>query len=83
MGSTLSLALHSMKINPGTIRRMCFSSHCFLFPYQKTVKHEEDQKSVMSYSNEHKREAIFTRFFNENVKYSETWKEKQTVTHVD
>lgn len=83
MGFTLSLTLHSMKISPSTIRRMWFSRHCFLFPPQKTVKHEEDQKSVMSYSNAYKCEAVFTRFYYEIVKYSETWKEKQTVTHMD
>lgn len=61
MGSPLSLPPHSMETNPGTIRWMYFPSHCFLFPYQKIVKYEEDQKGVMSYSNEHKCEATFTR----------------------
>lgn len=37
----------------------------------------------MSYSNAYKCEAVFTRFYYEIVKYSETWKEKQTVTHMD
>lgn len=38
------------------------------------------QKTVMSYNNEHRCEAIFTRFYNENVKHSETWKEN-SLTH--
>lgn len=37
MESPLSLTLLSMKFYPGTIRRLCFPSHCFLFPHQKTV----------------------------------------------
>lgn len=37
MESPLSPTLLSMKFYPGTIRRLCFPSHCFLFPHQKTV----------------------------------------------
>lgn len=30
-----------------------------------------------------KSEALFTMFWNENVEYSETWREKQTLRHID